>query len=78
MRIFKFGGASVKNAAAIRNLQDILSNYADEKLFVVVSALGKTTNKLERLAKLGFAQKPYETAILEIEQEHIEIAEELM
>ncbi|MDW3193542.1 MAG: aspartate kinase [Cytophagales bacterium] len=78
MRIFKFGGASVKNAAAIRNLQDILSNYADEKLFVVVSAMGKTTNKLEHLAKLGFAQKPYEMAIHEIEQEHIEISEELL
>lgn len=78
MRIFKFGGASVKNAAAIRNLQDILSNHASEKLFIVVSALGKTTNKLELLAKLGFEGKPYETAIHEIENDHIEIAQELM
>lgn len=78
MRIFKFGGASVKNAAAIRNLQHILTIYGSDKLFVVVSALGKTTNKLEVLAKLGFEDKPYEEAMQEVVDEHVQIAEELM
>lgn len=78
MRIFKFGGASVKNAAAIRNLQRILSQHASEKLFIVVSALGKTTNKLEILAKLSFERKLYAEAFKEIESDHSQIAEELM
>ena len=78
MRIFKFGGASVKNAAAIRNLQFILTHHASGKLFIVVSALGKTTNKLEALAKLCFEDKPYDPAIREIKDDHIRIADELM
>ncbi len=78
MRIFKFGGASVKNATAIRNLQRILSHHASEKLFIVVSALGKTTNNLETLAKLGFEQKPYEKALQAVLEEHTRIAEELL
>jgi aspartate kinase len=46
----KFGGASVKNAEAIRNVARILSNYKDQKVLVVVSAMDKTTNQLEKLA----------------------------
>ncbi|MBK5285288.1 MAG: aspartate kinase [Bacteroidia bacterium] len=50
MRIFKFGGASVKDAEGVRNLSRILSSFKDEKLVVVISAMGKTTNSLERVA----------------------------
>lgn len=53
MKVFKFGGASVKDAAGVRNLASILSGY-DEKLVVVVSAMGKTTNALETLTKNYF------------------------
>ena len=53
MKIFKFGGASVKDAAGVRNLASILNGY-DEKLVVVVSAMGKTTNALEALTKNYF------------------------
>lgn len=49
MKVFKFGGASVKDAAAIANLKDILLGYQDEKTVVVVSAMGKTTNFLEQV-----------------------------
>ena len=47
MLVFKFGGASVKNAEAVKNVLDIIVSYPNEKLVVVVSAMGKTTNALE-------------------------------
>ena len=50
MKVFKFGGASIKNAACIRNVVEIIRNHADTPTLVVVSALGKTTNHLEELA----------------------------
>lgn len=49
MLVFKFGGASVKDADAIRNVASILSLYPGIKLTVVVSAMGKSTNKLEEI-----------------------------
>ena len=47
MKIFKFGGASVKNAEAIKNVAAIVKQYGGNKLLVVVSAMGKTTNAIE-------------------------------
>ena len=49
MLVFKFGGASVKDAKAIRNVSNILNNYKEEKIIVVFSAMGKTTNLLEKI-----------------------------
>lgn len=49
MKVFKFGGASVKDASAVRNVSGILSLYEGEKLTVIVSAMGKSTNKLEEI-----------------------------
>lgn len=49
MRVFKFGGASVKDADGVRNVTRILRMFPDDRLMVVVSAMGKTTNKLEAL-----------------------------
>ena len=46
MKIFKFGGASVKDAAAVRNVAEIVSLFDGQKITIVVSAMGKTTNKL--------------------------------
>ena len=47
-KVFKFGGASVKNPKAIYNLKEIVSSYK-ENLVIVVSAIDKTTNKLEQV-----------------------------
>ncbi len=47
MRVFKFGGASVKNAEAVKNVAGIIGLFSEEQLLVVVSAMGKTTNALE-------------------------------
>lgn len=52
MKVFKFGGASVKDAAGIANVARILQSSDDESLIVVVSAMGKTTNALEKLLSL--------------------------
>lgn len=53
MKIFKFGGASVKDAEGVRNLASIVKCYPDD-LVIVVSAMGKTTNALESLTKNYF------------------------
>jgi len=56
MKVFKFGGASLKDAAAVKNVSAILARYPNQKLLVVVSAMGKTTNKLEGLIHALYAQ----------------------
>ncbi len=55
MRIYKFGGASVKNAESVKNLLKILSQESGD-LMVVVSAMGKTTNALEQLTEAYFTK----------------------
>lgn len=49
MRVFKFGGASVNSVSAIKNMANIVSQYQDRPLVVVISAMGKTTNLLEKI-----------------------------
>lgn len=53
MRVMKFGGASVKNPDAIRNVAEILGKFSAHPLLVVISAIDKTTNHLELLAHLA-------------------------
>ncbi|MBR4138101.1 MAG: aspartate kinase [Bacteroidales bacterium] len=50
-RVFKFGGASVKDADAVRNLKHILENEDRSDLLLVISAMGKTTNGIEKVLK---------------------------
>ena len=49
MKIFKFGGASVKDAEGVRNVANVLRHFPGEQILIVVSAMGKTTNALERI-----------------------------
>ena len=57
-KIYKFGGASVKDADGIRNLQHILSLHkGEEKLVVVISAMGKTTNLMEQILDAWYYHK---------------------
>jgi aspartate kinase len=56
MLVFKFGGASVKDAAGIKNLAEVVKKYSHEQLLIVVSAMGKTTNALEKLTKAYYNQ----------------------
>ena len=65
MRVFKFGGASVKDAEAVRNVANILQNYKGEQLVIVVSAMGKMTNALERVADAYYQKADEAQARLE-------------
>lgn len=49
MKVFKFGGASVKDAAGVRNVTSVLKHFPNDDLLIVVSAMGKTTNALEEV-----------------------------
>ncbi len=54
IKVFKFGGASVKDADAVKNVARVLNIYNGEKIAVVISAMGKTTNALEKLLHAWF------------------------
>ena len=56
MIVFKFGGASVKDAKAVKNVANVLSMYPNEKIVVVISAMGKTTNLLEEVVNALWAK----------------------
>jgi aspartate kinase len=80
MKVFKFGGASVGTAERIRTVGDILKDNANEKLLVVISAMGKTTNALEKVAEAFFTGDK-DTALLlfkEIKEHHISLAGQLV
>lgn len=77
MRVFKFGGASVKDAESVRNVHRIISANANGGMIVVVSAMGKTTNKLEELLNAHFDGKPTEEILESIRKEHVSITQEL-
>ena len=78
MKVYKFGGASVKDAAGVRNLKEIVTQAGDD-LMVVVSAMGKTTNALERLVA-ALSQKDEaaaENEWLNVLDMHVHLAMEL-
>ena len=79
MKVYKFGGASVKNADGVRNLEKILrSHKPQERLVVVISAIGKTTNLLEQVLDAYYYDKsklPELTATLR--ENHYTIVREL-
>jgi aspartate kinase len=74
MKVFKFGGASVRDAEAVKNVANVLGLFKKDQLLVVVSAMGKTTNALENLAEAYFKrQKSKNTIYKEIKAFHDEI-----
>lgn len=79
MKVFKFGGASVKDANAVKNAAHILSLYKDEKLGIVISAMGKTTNAMEKIidAFWNKSESEFNTLIEERRAFHIGIMDEL-
>ena len=74
MKVFKFGGASVKDVEGVKNVVNILQRYPNEKLIVVVSAMGKTTNALEKVVRATTSEEA-EKLIKEIEAYHYQVAE---
>ncbi len=77
LKIFKFGGASVKDAAAVRNVASILEMYKGEKLVVVFSAMGKITNALEALHNAHFHGNDFKKELKVVKDFHIAIGNEL-
>ena len=79
MKVFKFGGASVKDANAVINVSEILTLYAGQQIIVVVSAMGKTTNKLEEIIHSIQVQDrtKFEQEIDELQSYHHAIIHEL-
>ena len=79
VRVFKFGGSSLKDAGAVRNVANILQQYANERLVIVVSAMGKTTNALEKVVESHAAQDGKAFELLSaVKQEHYHTIEALM
>ncbi len=78
MKVFKFGGASVKDAAGVKNLASIMARYMGN-MVVVVSAMGKTTNALELVTKNYFTgdKEELEKNIKKIKQFHFDIISSL-
>ncbi|MBQ6604074.1 MAG: aspartate kinase [Tidjanibacter sp.] len=78
MKIYKFGGASVKSADGVRNLANIVADTPEE-LFVVVSAMGKTTNALEKILDLFYdgMSAEAEAALDELVEYHFTITSDL-
>jgi aspartate kinase len=79
MKVFKFGGASVDSVTRIRNLASILKEFKSEKLLIVISAMGKTTNALEKVAESYYSgDKENALGLFEqIKKQHFQIVESL-
>ena len=74
MEVYKFGGASVMSAEAIKNLAKIIKDAQKENLLIVVSAMGKITNKLEELSTAYiFGQEDTHQLLEEIKAYHFNI-----
>lgn len=77
MKVFKFGGASIKDAASIKNMSDIIAEYPDDRLVIVVSAMGKTTNHLEEIFFKKLKGDDFNSALAELTQYHYKIVQDL-
>jgi aspartate kinase len=77
IKVFKFGGASVKDSAAVRNMCDIVRSLCSDSLVVVVSAMGKTTNAIERIHAARFRGESYQVELEELTRYHEQMVAEL-
>lgn len=78
MKIFKFGGASLQHADAIKQLPQIIHAHSNQPLVLVVSAMGKTTQGLEQIFQHKINNQPYEKAIEEVFSYHQTILKNLL
>lgn len=78
LKVFKFGGASVKDAEGFINVGRILKKFSEDKIVIVVSATGKTTNALEELVKSYYDNDGKKASLLEqIKLNHISLIQQL-
>ncbi|UXX80036.1 aspartate kinase [Reichenbachiella carrageenanivorans] len=74
MKVFKFGGASVKDAPSVKNVAEVIKQFCNEELVVIVSAMGKTTNALEELVQLFFDKGDWQGQLQVIKNFHFDIS----
>lgn len=74
MKVFKFGGASVKDKEGFENVVKVLENQGFDNCLLVVSAIGKTTNALENVVAQYFRKQDYNSTIDLIKEQHLQIA----
>lgn len=77
MKVFKFGGASVKDAASVKNMASIIEAYASEPLIIIISAMGKTTNALEAVLQKLIDEEDYKTSLKTVREFHSKIIADL-
>ena len=78
MKVFKFGGASVKNADGVRNLVKVLKTVEYKSTVIIVSAMGKTTNSLEKVVESYLKKnKSLDENLFEIENFHLTVVKNL-
>jgi len=77
VQVHKFGGASVKDAASIKNVGSIVKERLNGPNLVVVSAMGKTTNLLEQLVRAYFEKQDTDVHFTALKKQHIAAAQEL-
>jgi aspartate kinase len=77
MKVFKFGGASVKDSKGVKNVATILQSYTGKPLIIVISAMGKTTNALEKILSLHQSGGDYVAEIENLKRYHHLIMREL-
>lgn len=78
MKVFKFGGASVKDADGVKNLCRLLQQTGHSDVFLVVSAMGKTTNAMEEVVEAYFKEgKDFSESLDPVESFHFSLAQEL-
>jgi aspartate kinase len=70
MKVFKFGGASLKDSDGVKNVASIIVAQLPHPVLVVVSAMGKTTDMLERTLTLAASKKNYQDALTELKKYH--------
>ena len=80
MKVFKFGGASVNSIERIKKTAEIVQTFSSQKLIIIISAMGKTTNALEKVAEAFYAGNKDEALQLfnTVKQQHLTTAKYLL
>jgi aspartate kinase len=80
MFVFKFGGASINNIVRIKNTANIIKDHAPQKLLVVISAMGKTTNALEKIVEAYYDGRKDDALLLfeQVKTNHLEVVKYLL
>jgi aspartate kinase len=77
MRVFKFGGASVKDAKSIENVARVLRHEGASNVLVVISAMGKMTNAFEKVVHAYLQEQNLPSEIANVTEYHLDIIDEL-